>query len=209
MKPVFTSPDAWSGGNIDALIYFGLAPLETAITVGQALWSSPLLDGPYQERHIEPSLQEHCDYSGFEDDGCEQLVGVLTHPDGIQSPFVHTTICDEDGLWIYIGTPTGGLPDIWNIGAYPFDDGKSATWLPSFIATLQEIAEHVHSLCLAQGAIYGWDTLADPEELLAALNGKISSERWAPISLWTSGVREDYPATHTEPPIQPGITSRG
>jgi hypothetical protein len=30
----------------------------------------------------------------------------------------------------------------------------------------------------------------------------IPAERWAPITIWTHEGRFDYPATHTEPPIQ-------
>jgi hypothetical protein len=168
-------------------MYFGHTPLEGTIAVAEALWSTERLDGPYRERHIEPSKQRHCDYTGFTEDGCEQLVGVLSHPDGSLSTFVRTTVCDDDGLWIYIGTPTGGLPTSWDVGAYPFDDGKPTQWLPPLFETLRQICEYVHARCPAKGAIYGWDTLADPEELLKSINGNMPVEKWAPISIWTPG----------------------
>jgi hypothetical protein len=202
MNPLFTLPDAWSGGSIDVLMFFGDSSVEEAVAVGEAIWSVDCLDGPYRDRHIEPSQQARCGYSGFTDDGCEQLVGVLTHPDGLLSSFVHTTVRDDDGLWVYLGPPTGGLPDSWDVGAYPFDDGKPTQWLELLFGTLQRICEHVHSRCPAKGAIIGWDTLADPEALLAALSGNIPAERWAPITIWTHEGRFDYPATHTEPPMQ-------
>lgn len=202
MTPLFTLPDAWSGGSIDALMYFGPASLGDAIAVGEALWSAECLDGPYRDRYTETSGQSRCGYTGFTEDGCEQLVGVLTHPDGSRTPFIHTTVRDEDGLWIYIGPPVGGLPARWDIGAYPFDDGKPTLWLTQLIATLHGICEHVHARCPSKGAIVGWDTLADPEELLAAINGRIAAERWAPITIWSNEGRFDYPTTHMQPPMQ-------
>jgi len=198
--PLFTRAGAWSGGYIEALIFFGPSPLEEAVAIANALWSTECLDGPYGERSVEPWEQDHCDYSGFAEEGCAQLVGVLTHPDGAQSPFLHTTIFDDDGLWIYAGTPIGGLPSSWNVGAYPFDDGRSTDWLEPLTGTLRRICEHIHSRCPSGGAIYCWEP--EPDQLLEAISGTIPDERWAGVSLWSSDGCRYYPPTHTEPPMQ-------
>jgi hypothetical protein len=202
MNPQFTNPDSWAGGSIDALMFFGQSPVEKAIAAAKALWSIDRLDGPYRDRTVEPSGQDRCGFDRFTTDGCEQLTGVMTHDDGTTSPFVHTTIFDDDGLWVYAGPPMGGLPDHWNVGAYPVDDGKPTAWLEPLLDSLQSLSHEVHKICPVRAAVYGWLDLAEPDRILEALSGKIPDERWHGLTLWDGDACTYFPPTRTEPPMQ-------
>lgn len=199
MNPVFTRHDAWNGGSIDTLMFFGDASPEHAINIAEALWSFPKLDGPYRCRNVEPDQQERADYSAFINDGFEQLIGVLTHHDGSRSPLVHTTLMDDNGLWVYVGLTVGGLPASWKIGAYPFDDGFPTSWLEPLVDDLRNISNHVHQYCPIRGALYGWIDAPDWDLLLNAISGKIPKERWHGLSIWQGNECDYFPPTMLGP----------
>jgi len=203
MKSLFTRPDAWTGGNIDALMYFGRVSADRAVAVARALWSYPMLDGPYQLRDREPEDQSHCEFSAAEDGGWPQSVGVLTHFDGSRSSFVHTTIRDDDGLWVYAGPTLGGLPPEWKIGAYPIEDGAPTLWLEPLLRELRALTDHVHQRCPILAAAYGWLDLSDLDTILNAIAGVVPEERWTGLAIWRDSGFDYYPPTSSEAPIQP------
>lgn len=202
MEKLFTRPDTWNGGSVETLMYFGPATHEVALAVAKSLWSLPRLLGPYSARDLEPDAQPIVDHPHFDEDYCEQLVGVYTHHDGTQSPFVHTTIIDEDGLWVYAGPTVGGLPAEWGVGAYPFGDDRKLTWLEPLYDDLRLIVQHVAGSANILAAVYGWHTLVDLDTLLGAVAGTIPEERWGPIEVWSEGKRCFYPATHLDAPMR-------
>ena len=202
MARQFTKEDAWTGGDIDALMFFGPATVDDALTVFNALWSFPQLSGPYRSRKVEPDAQSVITQPDCNDYGCEQLIGVYTHHDGTCSNLVHTTILDDDGLWVYAGPTTGSLPASWNIGAYPFEDGRPTTWLQPLYDDLRLITQHVNQSKPMLGAMYGWLTTMDCDILLDAIAGNIPTERWNPIDVWRDGQRQYYPPTHLESPMK-------
>ena len=202
MKSIFTQSDAWSGGNIDALMFFGPGDFSLAKQVGSAIWSHTALTGPYRDRHSEPESQSTADFSQFTCEGCEQVVGLLKHGNGSLSPFVHTTVIDDDGLWVYLGPTLGGLALHTAVGAYPFDDNTPTNWLTPLFNELRDITGHVASQIMPLAAVYGFLDISDLDTVTDALSGKIHDERWAGLDLWTDGVREYFPPTHTGPPMQ-------
>jgi hypothetical protein len=202
MTRLFTNTDSWTGSTVDALMFFGAATVEQAIDVARAIWSYPRLDGPYRFRDVEPQNQPLADFSRFSDNGCEQLLGVFTHSDGSRSPFVHTTILDDNGLWVYAGPTIGGLTSIWNVGAYPIEDGTPANWLGPLLQDLRVLTEHVYQRCPILGAMYGWLTTIDLNILLEAVAGRIPDERWNGLAIWRESECDYFPPTHFEAPIR-------
>ena len=194
----FLQDDAWTGGNVDALMFFGPATVDDAANVCDALWSFPRLAGPFRHRTIDPAQQPLVDRPNFTPDRFESLVGVYTHDDGTQSNFVHTTIIDDDGLWVCAGPTVGSLPVNWNVGAYPFEDGRPIEWLPSLFDDLRKITHHVNDSKTLRGTIYGWLTTADCDTLLEAIAGSVPAERWVALDVWDGGSCTYYPPTHLE-----------
>jgi hypothetical protein len=198
MLDSFTNPDSWSGGTFDALMYFGSTSLDTTIEIANWIWSYPRLNGPYRQRHV-PVAQQVKATPDFTDDGCEQLVGQYRHDDGAISPFVHTTIRGDDGLWIYAGIPMGGFPNDWQVGAYPFDDGKPVNWMLSLIDDLRSLTAFVRQRYDICAASYGWFDVSILDTIEDALNGKIHDDRWHPIELPSPTGLRYFEITKLEP----------
>jgi hypothetical protein len=197
MSDPFLNPDSCTGGNFEALMFFGSTSLERTIEIANLLWTYDRLDGPYRHRNVSISGQSKV-LPNFTDDGYEQLVGQYRHEDGFNSPFVHMTIHDDDGLWVYAGIPMGGFPEHWDVGAYPFDDGKSLDWVLPFIDELRQLTAFVRQRFPLRAAVYGWNV--SPDDMLDdALNGKVHDERWDAIELQTPTGWRYYPITKLEP----------
>jgi hypothetical protein len=202
MQPVFTKPDAWTGGSIDALMCFGVWRRDKVAEITRALWSYPQLDGPYLDRHREPESQERFDLTDYGQDGFASLLGSLMTWDGHEVPFTQYTVIDDDGLWVYAGPPLGGLPVSWDVGAYPFDDGKPADWLLPLVEQLGELSEYVHRSCPILAATYGWLTVLDVDIVVDAIAGKIPEERWCAIRTWKGSESTYYPRNQPHPPLR-------
>jgi len=196
MTHSFLKKDAWTGGSVDALMFFGPATASDAIAVSNALWSFPRLAGPYRHRHIEPKQQSVVIHPKFSTDGCELLFGVYQNHDDTCSNFVHSTIFDDDGLWVYAGLTVGSFPTGWNIGAYPTEDGLPAPWLKPLYEDLRLVTQHVNHLKDIRGAIYGWLTTVDCDTLLEAIAGTIPTQRWNALDVWRDGKCQHYAPTH-------------
>jgi hypothetical protein len=196
LQLIFTQPDCWTGGSIDALMFFGDASIPLAGKITGYAWSFPDLDGPYLDRTCEPHQQSCYDLGDFGYDGFQSLCGVMNTSDGHRVPIVQSTIIDEHGLWIYLGSTVGGLPPRWDVGAYPFDDGKPITWLLPLVEQLRALTAYVHQQYPLLAASYGWLTLDDVDILLEVIAGQIPDKRWAGISVWRGNESTYYPSTH-------------
>ena len=184
MPTPFQNPDAWSGGTFDALMYFGPTTLEQTIEIARHIWRYPQINGPYRERHVLPSQQGKAAIN-FTEDGCEQLVGEYRHQDDSISSFVHTTIRGDDGLWVYAGVPMGGFSNNWDVGAYPFDDGKSLDWIVEFTNELQRFTRFVQDEHPVRDVAYGWFDVSILDTIEDAMNGTIHDDRWHHLELQT------------------------
>jgi hypothetical protein len=197
MNETFLNPDSWHGGTFDALMFLGLTSLEETTDIANWIWAYDRLDGPYQQQNVFGRSKVA---PNFTDDCCEQLVGVYRHRDGLCSPFVHTTIRDDAGLWIYAGIPMGGFPASWDVGAYPCDDGKPLDWMLPFIDDLRLLTAHVRQRFPIRVASYGWFDITIVDTFENALKGKIGEDRWYPIELQTEIGFQYYPISKLEPP---------
>jgi hypothetical protein len=198
MSNPFQNPDAWAGGTFDVLMFFGTTSLDRTIDIARELWCFERLDGPYRHRHLLPTEQDIVN-PDFTEDGCEQLVGVYRHQDGESSPFVHTTIRGDDGLWVYAGIPMGGFPERWNVGAYPFDDGKSVDWVLDITSDLRLLAYHIRERYPMLAIAYGWFDVSILDTIDDAMRGIVHEDRWHEIELATSQGWMTFPITKLEP----------
>ena len=198
MTQCFQSPDAWSGGSIDALMFFGPRPVTEAMQIADSLWKFSRLAGPFRQRNIDPQFQTRITSFDFTEDGCESLFGTYKHACGAFSPFAQSTIRDNDGLWVYAGIPMGGMPEEWDVGAYPFDDGKPVTWLPPLIEELRKLTAYIDSAHFVRAAVYGWLDVSATDIIADALAGKIPRDRWYPVEVWNNHSVGYFPMTKTE-----------
>ena len=198
MTSPFQNPDAWSGGTFDALMFFGPTALNRTIEIARHIWCYPHLNGPYRECHLRPSQQGKAE-PNFTEDGCEQLVGEYRHQDDTISAFVHTTIRGDDGLWVYAGIPMGGFSSNWDVGAYPFDDGKPVDWVIDLTNELQRFTRFVRDSYSIRAAAYGWFDVSILDTIEDAMNGTIHDDRWHHLELETNDGWKAYPITKLEP----------
>jgi hypothetical protein len=54
---IFTSDDAWTGGDYELYVQFEPASVEGLQSALLKLWSYPLIDGCYLEQSLEPQMQ--------------------------------------------------------------------------------------------------------------------------------------------------------
>lgn len=204
MQKLFTRPDAWAGGNVDALMYFGAAGIDEANAISRAVWSYPRLEGPYLHRDVEPDQQVPIDIPQMSVYGYADSIGVFTHNDGSRSAFEHSALIDEDGLWVYAGPTVGGLPEGWNVGGYPAGGGNPNKWLLPLYDSLRALVMHVSKTTPPRAAIYGFCTEASLHVPLEAVEGNIPENRWCPIDVWRDGQHSYFPMTRIDHPNQPG-----
>ena len=200
MVNLFQNPDAWSGGTFDALMYFGPTPLERTVEIANHIWRYPQLNGPFRDRHQLPAQQPKAK-PNFTEDGCEPLVGEYRHQDHTISSFVQTTIRDDDGLWIYAGIPMGGISASWDVGAYPFDDGRPVDWVIDLTNELQLFTRFVRGKYPVRAIAYGWFDISILDTIDDAMNGTIYNDRWHHLELQTEAGWRVYPITKLEPLI--------
>ena len=196
---LFLNPDAWTGGSIDSMMFFGPASVDFAMEVARTLWSFQRLHGPFRDRTTEPENQEKLKDFDFSEDCCENLIGTYLLSGQTLSPFEHTTILDSDGLWVYAGIPVGSLPLSWDVGAYPFDDGKPISWLPPLTEELRELTHFVNARHPILASMYGW-IIGDMEigMIKESLAGRIPTERWHPMEIRKGDRLEYFPMTRME-----------
>lgn len=194
-QKIFTRPDSWKGGSVDALMYFGAAGIDEANAVSRAVWSYPGLEGPYRHDDVEPDQQVPIAVPEMSIHGHAGSIGVYTHHDGSRSAFEHSSLIDEDGLWVYAGPTVGGLPEDWDIGAYPFGDSNPNKWLLPLYDSLRALVMHVSQTMPPRAAIYSFCPEASRDVPIEAAEGNIPDDRWCPIDVWRDGQHSHYPMT--------------
>ncbi|MEI8382464.1 MAG: hypothetical protein WCJ09_20190 [Planctomycetota bacterium] len=183
-------------------MFFGVVAGHKITEITRAVWSFPQLDGPYFGQRCEPDQKVRFDLTDYGSDGVVAHYGIFRTWDGYEAPFAQYIVVDDDGLWIYAGTPVGGLPTVWDVGAYPLDDGKPTLWLPPLVQQLGELTEHVHRCCPIKVATYGWLTLLDVDIVMKVVAGQIPDERWFGIRIWNGSDSRYFPPNHTESPLR-------
>lgn len=194
-QKIFTRPGSWAGGNIDALMYYGTAGIDEANAVSRAVWSYPLLEGPYEPHDVEPDQQTPIAIQQIGVDEYGYAIGVYTHHDGTRSAFKHATVIDEDGLWVYMGVTVGGLPEDWDVDWYPAGDANPNKWLLPLYDSLRALVMHDAQSTPPLAAIYGHCPEASLHVPIEAAAGKIPDDRWCPIDVWRDGQHSYHPIT--------------
>jgi hypothetical protein len=93
----------------------------------------------------------------------------------------------------------GGLNVIYDVGAYPFDDGKEPVWAEQLSQYLRELAEKLFLDVPFDGAIIGWLTAVEVDEILNAINSGVPKERWFWYLINNNGKLDWYPQNMKEP----------
>lgn len=159
---LFTDSDVWTGGSIELLCALGLSDEERRKKLLAALWSWPNLQGPYARRDQEPSQQSLAQPSS------ESRYGVALLPGQLGTvAFQATTVEDDDGLWLYAGSPVGSLSRVLPVETFPFGDSKVEQWEHMVYTWLFGLAEHINTYVPFERAIIGWITTAEVDELAA------------------------------------------
>lgn len=169
--PLFTQPDTWTGGYIEAAILLAdeNSPFEQLIN---SVWSSDELEGPYPSREEEPENQSIVDLKQMADPDA-MLYGILSLEDHTQLPLLYQSFEDEHGVWVSLNVPVGSLPRGWGLQGYPF-----IAVTPLYKA-LRTVVGHISKEVAARGAIIGWLTALEYDSLARIINGNpVPDERW-------------------------------
>lgn len=189
----FQNEQTWTGGSFEILFYleekYGIQLLEK-------LWFTMGFDGPYIDNRVAPNQQEKL--TTFRNLEAGNLYGTALI-DKKNIACSTTTIKDEDGLWVYFGFPLGGLNEMYDVGAYPFDDGKHPVWAEHLSQYLKEIAERIFLDVPFDGAIIGWLTTFEVDELVDVVKSGVPEERWFWYLINNNGKLDWYPQNKQEP----------
>jgi hypothetical protein len=195
----FQNEQTWTGGSFEILFYLGE---KEGLLLLEKLWSEMGFDGPYIDNKVLPTNQDKLKViSNIES---TNIYGTSIF-DNKTVACSTTTIKDEDGVWIYFGFPLGGLSEVYDVGAYPFEDGKNHAWTERLAQYLRELAEMFFSDVSFYGAIIGWLTAVEVDELLDAVKSGVPEERWFWYLINDNGKLGWYPQNKQEPlmTIQP------
>lgn len=157
---MFTEPETWSGGSIELLVALGDTTADRQLQALQCLWQWSALSGPYAQSKIEPAFQ-----APIQPTLGKSLYGVATLPGCAgQVAFATSFVEDEDGSWLYAGIPLGSLGTVYEVGAFPFDEGFAA-WQREVFAWLYSLAQHLFQQVPFERGVIGWLTIVEVDEL--------------------------------------------
>jgi len=201
LSELFTAADTWDGGFYELAIELGPRSDERLRTALETIWQYDGLNGCYEDSQVEPSDQPRL-MPSLE----TRQLGVATLPNGRQSACGTLAVREDDFTgrddgtdWIVLFLPMGSLDSVYNVGAYPFEDGKnSRTWREPLHDWLTQIAISVFSAVPFSLALIGHEVsgMTYAEEIH---NTGMPAERWVGY-LWREGERLVwYPPTKYEP----------
>lgn len=163
---MFTEPDTWNGGNIELLVALGPSSAERRLGASRAVWRWSALRGPYPRRDVEPGDQQLV----ANGTGAGHYYGVATLPRATGDvAFATCFVEDDDGLWLYAGSPLGSLGTVLPVGAFPFGGLGSAAWELTVYEWLFGLAQHLFAEVPFERAVVGWLTTLEVEQLAQAV----------------------------------------
>ncbi len=180
MDKLFTFPDIWTGGDIELALELGPPLNSRLIKVMRGIYEHPGFDGLFLDNEQEPSdqakLKPHSDLIGAE--GVLLFYGVLTLSPTQQVPCrLYVTRLETGNDWISIGIPMAGLATVYEVGAYPFDDGSSLEWRAIVYEWLRNFGEELFQDGPFLLGLIGWDITAE-------VDIKQIEEAGVPIERW-------------------------
>lgn len=189
-----TVDDEWAGGYFEIEIYLGEISVHTAKEFADAFWKYQYLNGPFEERSLETfsPLQ-------LTEDGADGY-GKATIPDGGEILCHHSMIYfADDRNWIsQFGLPMGSLGAVYDVGAYPSDDGRPTDWIVPVSDWLINLAEHAFRTVPFDLAAVGFEIYHPSGEIIPA--DIPSGERWDGY-LKRDGMKLDwFPPTEIQEP---------
>jgi hypothetical protein len=145
----FTKPHTWDGGYYELALVLG-QPSDERLSVALAtLWSQPQLDGCYLERGIEPNEQPRVPPSHEILLSGRFLYGIAQLPNNSRIACSTSLVREDEGEdWLYFILPVGALAQAYDVGAYPFDEGRRshAEWQKPLDDWLAKMGQAVFSV---------------------------------------------------------------
>jgi len=162
---MFTEQDTWTGGSIELLVSLGPPSAERRFGASRAVWQWSALQGPYAHRDVEPTDQSVVNVTA-----AGHYYGVATLPnDAGHVAFATCFVEDDDGLWLYAGSPLGSLGTVLPVGAFPFGEPSTAQWEQMVYEWLFGLAQHLFVDIPFERAVVGWLTTMEVDELARAV----------------------------------------
>lgn len=200
MRRLFTAPDAWSGGDFDLLLLLGNVSEATTRDLLDRLWSHRTLQGCWLDRDVEPEDQSRVAAGDSKHELVAFLHGGATLPNGTQCNCRSVVGNDDDGTWLNLGIPLGGLAQSYSVGAYPFDDGSDLAWVVFVSEWLVDIARSVFARCPFEWGLVGFEVTDE----LGVRKSDIPGERWIGYLRNESGRLAWYPPNMLRAPFSIG-----
>lgn len=204
MTGIFTADEAWSGGFFELLLFLGPHDDSRIRQTMERLWSHPSLEGCWIDRNREPSEQERVSPGEWNAETLNLLRGIATLPNGEKCACASSAVTDDDGDWVYFGTPLGSLGSRYEIGAYPFGDGTNLSWLVPISEWLAEVAKHTFARLRFPAGVIGFLTTIEVDETLRIIAEEIPAERWIGYLREEAGRLAWYPPNVQSAPMQIG-----
>lgn len=174
MRKLFTLEDAWSGGDFGLLLFLGNVSKASVKTALCALWDHLSLDGCWVRDDVEPEDQPRVAAADWKDGQEPILYGVATLPNKNQCNCRSIILSYDDGIWLYLGTPMGGLARSYPVGGYPFNEGSDVPWMMPMSEWLADIARSIFADYPFKLGFTGFEV--NPYQV--DYEGEIPMERW-------------------------------
>jgi len=165
MSSVFTAPDIWSAGSVELVLLLDEKSDSVVLDALEATWERPSLDGPYLTNQEEPSSQKRIVIDTLDPMEVPTLYGVATLPNGAIAAFACHVVRDKDGIWVYLGSPTGSLGRTYPLGAFPFEGTSLDSWAREVYGWLKELAYWMFPKLRFTRGVIGWLTTVEVPEL--------------------------------------------
>lgn len=199
---MFTDEHTWSGGFYELAIELGLRSVERLDAAMNAVWQNARLEGCYTRRDLEPAEQQRVKPTLEIREQYYHLLGIATLPGGSKVACGTFVVQQEDGIdWLGFYIPMGALPTIYEVGAFPFDDGKASQyWREPLDDWLVELAQAVFAVVPFALAAIGDDASGSISATEFAVSG-VPESRWHGY-LWRQAAKLVwYPPTVYAAPI--------
>ncbi len=151
---IFTLQDAWTGGSYDLALELGPRDNARLGRALHALWTHADLHGCYQHMDLEPNEQPRVEVSTAE----TRLHGVARIGTGAAVASYTVVMRFDDGIdWLHFCLPMGSLSRIFDVGAFPFEDGGDLAWRLQLDEWLCALGRRVFEAAPFRLALIGWD----------------------------------------------------
>jgi len=200
----FTHPDTWNGGFYELAIQVsGGHSDEKLLSALETLWTHPDLEGCYLHADVESALQERITPSVSHIQTGEHLRGLAHLPNGLRVACGTVLVREDEGSdWLDFYLPMGALSTAYDVGGFPFGDGKKdhVIWRIPIDKWLLNIGYHVFREVRFELALIGHDVLGETSAAVILSKG-IPEKRWISYLLPQGDSLRSYPCTEYGAPF--------